>query len=62
MICIVPIYYKDTALTPSHKINKNFSFDKSDPNQIYTIHRRNVLLKKSAPQIFKLYYNLKEEI
>ncbi len=61
MICIVPIYYEDTILTPSHKI-KNFSFDKIDPNQIYTIHRHNVLLKKNASQIFKLYYNLKEEV
>ncbi len=61
MICIVLIYCEDTVLTPSHKI-RNFSFDQNAPNQIYTIHRHNVLLKKNASQIFKLYYNLKEEI
>ncbi len=61
MICIVPIYCENIVLTPSHK-TRIFLFDQSVPNQIYIIHRCNVLLKKSASQIFKFYYNLKEEI
>jgi hypothetical protein len=56
-----PIYCEDTVPTASRKI-RSFSFDQSAPNQIYTIHRHNVLLKKSASQILRLYYNLKEEV